>query len=67
MTTAYTSCKNGAAILDVATGQPATPFDYGAGHVDPVAALDPGLVYDANVEDYLGFFCALNFSVKYSP
>ncbi|KAL9330630.1 hypothetical protein ACSQ67_000240 [Phaseolus vulgaris] len=62
MTTAYTSYKNGAAILDVATGQPATPFDYGAGHVDPVAALDPGLVYDANVEDYLGFFCALNYT-----
>ncbi|KAK7332614.1 hypothetical protein VNO80_29368 [Phaseolus coccineus] len=64
MTTAYTSYKNGAAILDVATGQPATPFDYGAGHVDPVAALDPGLVDDANVEDYLGFLCALNFKLQ---
>ncbi|XP_047161149.1 subtilisin-like protease SBT1.7 [Vigna umbellata] len=62
MTTAYTSYKNGAAIEDVATGQPATPFDYGAGHVNPVAALDPGLVYDADVEDYLGFFCALNYT-----
>ncbi|KAL2974113.1 hypothetical protein AAZX31_14G084800 [Glycine max] len=62
MTTAYTSYKNGETIQDVSTGQPATPFDYGAGHVDPVAALDPGLVYDANVDDYLGFFCALNYS-----
>lgn len=62
MTTAYVSYKNGKTIQDIANGQPATPFDYGAGHVDPVAALDPGLVYDANVDDYLGFFCALNYT-----
>ncbi|XVF36387.1 hypothetical protein REPUB_Repub19eG0054300 [Reevesia pubescens] len=62
MTTAYTAYKNGVKIQDVATGGPATPFDYGAGHVDPVAALDPGLVYDATVDDYLGFLCALNYT-----
>lgn len=62
MTTAYTAYKTGEKITDVATGEPATPFDYGAGHVDPVAALDPGLVYDATVEDYLGFLCALNYT-----
>ncbi|XP_057728745.1 subtilisin-like protease SBT1.7 [Arachis stenosperma] len=62
MTTSYTSYKNGQSIKDVATGLPATPFDYGAGHVDPVAALDPGLVYDATVDDYLSFFCALNYT-----
>ncbi|KAK9697552.1 hypothetical protein RND81_08G044600 [Saponaria officinalis] len=33
---------------------PGTPFDYGSGHVDPRAALDPGLIFDA---DYLGFLC----------
>ncbi|WRX30790.1 Peptidase S8/S53 domain - like 10 [Theobroma cacao] len=62
MTTAYTTYKSGEKIKDVATGGPATPFDYGAGHADPVAALDPGLVYDANVDDYLGFLCALNYT-----
>ncbi|GJX24263.1 subtilisin-like protease SBT2.5 isoform X1 [Tanacetum coccineum] len=36
---------------------PATPFDYGSGHVNPRAALDPGLVFDAGYEDYLGFLC----------
>ncbi|KAJ8751057.1 hypothetical protein K2173_016238 [Erythroxylum novogranatense] len=35
----------------------ATPFDYGSGHVNPRAALDPGLVFDAGYEDYLGFLC----------
>jgi subtilisin family serine protease len=25
----------------------ATPFDYGNGHVNPKAALDPGLIFDA--------------------
>ncbi|KAK7351600.1 hypothetical protein VNO77_11167 [Canavalia gladiata] len=62
MTTAYRTYKTGQTIKDVATGLPATPFDYGAGHVDPVAALDPGLVYDATVDDYLSFFCALNYT-----
>lgn len=62
MTTAYTAYKNGETIKDVVTGSPATPFDFGAGHVDPVAAIDPGLVYDASVEDYFSFLCALNYS-----
>ncbi|KAK9715469.1 hypothetical protein RND81_06G167700 [Saponaria officinalis] len=35
----------------------ATPFDYGSGHVDPRAALDPGLIFDAAYSDYLGFLC----------
>ncbi|CAI0394002.1 unnamed protein product [Linum tenue] len=35
----------------------ATPFDYGSGHVNPRAALDPGLVFDAGYTDYLGFLC----------
>ncbi|KAK1367483.1 Subtilisin-like protease [Heracleum sosnowskyi] len=36
---------------------PATPFDYGSGHVNPRAALDPGLILDAGYQDYLGFLC----------
>lgn len=62
MTTSYGAYKNGQTIKDVATGIPATPFDYGSGHVDPVAALDPGLVYDATTDDYLNFLCALNYN-----
>ncbi|KAI3726633.1 hypothetical protein L1987_66432 [Smallanthus sonchifolius] len=62
MTTAYNTYKNGKELLDVVTGKPATPFDLGAGHVDPVSVLDPGLVYDATTDDYLSFLCALNYS-----
>ncbi|OIW20853.1 hypothetical protein TanjilG_24931 [Lupinus angustifolius] len=62
MTTSYTTYKTGETFQDGATDKPATPFDYGAGHVDPLASLDPGLVYDANVDDYLGFLCASNYT-----
>lgn len=62
MTTAYTTYKNGETIQDIATGMPSTPFDIGSGHVDPLSALDPGLVYDATTDDYLDFLCALSYS-----
>nr|QOQ34357.1 SBT4 [Nicotiana benthamiana] len=62
MTTAYTSYKNGGAIQDVSTGKRSTPFDHGAGHVDPVSALNPGLVYDITADDYLNFLCALDYT-----
>ena len=32
-----------------------SPFNWGAGHVDPNKAVDPGLVYDSNVTDWLAF------------
>ncbi|KAK7263384.1 hypothetical protein RJT34_30973 [Clitoria ternatea] len=39
-------------------GTQATPFDYGSGHVNPVASLTPGLVYDFNSQDVLNFLCS---------
>lgn len=62
MTTAYTQYKNGQKIEDLATGKPSTPFDHGAGHVDPVSALNPGLVYDLTADNYLSFLCALDYT-----
>ncbi|XP_058068192.1 subtilisin-like protease SBT2.5 [Magnolia sinica] len=35
-----------------------TPFDYGSGAVNPRAALDPGLIFDAGYEDYISFLCS---------
>ncbi|KAL3371854.1 hypothetical protein AABB24_008406 [Solanum stoloniferum] len=62
MTTSYSTYKNGKTIEDVATGMSSTPFDYGAGHVNPTAAVNPGLVYDLTVDDYINFLCALDYS-----
>ncbi|KAL6659510.1 hypothetical protein ACP70R_003550 [Stipagrostis hirtigluma subsp. patula] len=61
MTTAYNVDSAGETIKDMATGEAAGPFELGAGHVDPNRAVDPGLVYDAGVEDYRAFLCALGF------
>ena len=38
---------------------PADPFDFGAGHIVPNSAVDPGLVYEALKEDYDAFTCGM--------
>ncbi|KAE8685275.1 Subtilisin-like protease SBT5.3 [Hibiscus syriacus] len=40
----------------------AGPFNYGAGHVQPNRAMDPGLVYDLTSKDYLKFLCTLGYN-----
>lgn len=40
----------------------ANPLHYGAGHVQPNSAMDPGLVYDMTVHDYLNFLCTLGYN-----
>ncbi|KAF8393633.1 hypothetical protein HHK36_021879 [Tetracentron sinense] len=64
MTTAYHLDNAGKNITDLATGQESTPFIHGAGHVDPNRALDPGLVYDISVSDYVAFLCAIGYDSK---
>lgn len=42
----------------------ANEWAYGAGHVRPNKAADPGLVYDLSTEDYLNYLCALGYKIK---
>ena len=48
-----------------ANGKPATdPYAQGAGFVSPRKFLDPGLIYDASVNDYYGYLEDQGFDTK---
>ncbi|RXI04304.1 hypothetical protein DVH24_038578 [Malus domestica] len=34
-------------------------FAYGSGHINPVNAINPGLVYEASEEDYINLLCTI--------
>ncbi|XP_055961387.1 subtilisin-like protease SBT2.5 isoform X2 [Mercurialis annua] len=61
MTTADTTDRFGSPMLAQSSSQqiPATPFDLGAGSINPARAIDPGLVFDTNFEHYVQFLCAV--------
>ncbi|KAK8940340.1 Subtilisin-like protease [Platanthera guangdongensis] len=61
MTTAGTSGRDGGPILDE-HNLPANYFALGSGHVNPVKAINPGLVYDHDFADYTPYLCGLNFT-----
>ncbi|XP_052203199.1 subtilisin-like protease SBT5.3 [Diospyros lotus] len=61
MTTAITR-DNVKEPLITASSMRATPFSYGAGHVHPNRAVNPGLVYDLTAKDYLRFLCTLGYN-----
>ncbi|KAF6143965.1 hypothetical protein GIB67_017573 [Kingdonia uniflora] len=62
MTTADVTDNSDGTIIDMITGMSGSPIDFGAGHVNPNKALDPGLVYDIEARDYVNFMCALNYT-----
>ncbi|KAF2323876.1 hypothetical protein GH714_002962 [Hevea brasiliensis] len=64
MTTATTRANDGKPILD-ADGKNATPFAYGAGHIRPNLAADPGLVYDLTLNDYLDLLCHHKYNISF--
>ncbi|GLJ50023.1 hypothetical protein SUGI_1064070 [Cryptomeria japonica] len=64
-TTSYTVDNSHNAIIAVGfNGSAPTPFDMGVGHVDPNKAVDPGIVYEIGVEDYVNYLCTINYTTQ---
>ncbi|CAA0841094.1 Subtilisin-like protease SBT1.2 [Striga hermonthica] len=61
MTTADLVNAHGIPILDEKL-TPANIYAAGAGHVNPNRALDPGLVYDIAMDEYVPFLCGLGYT-----
>ncbi|KAK8956684.1 Subtilisin-like protease [Platanthera zijinensis] len=44
------------------SGSAATPYDIGAGEINPTGVLNPGLVYEIDAKDYLQFLCNYGYT-----
>ncbi|KAF2297645.1 hypothetical protein GH714_001869 [Hevea brasiliensis] len=44
---------------------PDLEFAYESGHINPLEATDPGLVYDASEEDYINFLCKQGYNTTF--
>jgi subtilisin family serine protease len=52
-------------VLDGPNTNPIVIFRQGAGHVQPNKAVDPGLVFDSSLTDWLGFLCGTQLDPSY--
>ncbi|XP_002979023.2 subtilisin-like protease SBT3.9 isoform X1 [Selaginella moellendorffii] len=64
MTTAWNMDNTRDIITDSFTLSYSNPFGYGAGHINPTKAADPGLVYVTTPQDYALFCCSLGSICK---
>lgn len=63
MTTA-TTYNNMRKSVTNSTNYFANPHEMGVGEINPLRALNPGLVFETNVEDYIRFLCYYGYSKK---
>ena len=62
-TAASQTGTDGTDIIDEGpTRKAVDPFDIGGGHVNPNKAINPGLVYNTSMEDYIQFLCSMGCS-----
>ncbi|XVF10279.1 hypothetical protein REPUB_Repub07fG0169000 [Reevesia pubescens] len=65
VTTASQTGTDGSNIAEEgSTRKAADPFDIGGGLLNPNKAADPGLIYDAGIEDYVHFLCGIGSNSK---
>ncbi|CAI5472151.1 unnamed protein product [Closterium sp. Yama58-4] len=60
ITTASVNNNKNGPIVTGSTGNAATPWDMGAGHVNPNGLMDPGLTFPANAADFYNFLAGQN-------
>jgi hypothetical protein len=53
-----------AAIPMSAKNNPDAEYAYGAGNINPLKALNPGLIYDIGALDYIKFLCGEGYNTK---
>lgn len=46
------------------SGEPATPYDLGAGEVSTTGPFQPGLVYETEITEYLQFLCNNGYEIS---
>ncbi|CAK9178396.1 unnamed protein product [Ilex paraguariensis] len=63
MTTA-TQTNNLKTPITTNSGSVATPYDFGAGGVSTTRPLQPGLVYETGIIDYLQFLCSNGYDMS---
>nr|GMC46872.1 CO(2)-response secreted protease-like [Ipomoea batatas] len=63
MTTASISSNTGNPLTNSSNFQ-ANPHEMGAGEINPIQALDPGLVFETRNSDYLYFLCYYGYKEK---
>lgn len=54
--------STGDTILAGGSMKASDPFDVGAGQVNPLKAMDPGLIYDITTNDYIIFLCNIGYT-----
>ncbi|KAL0007205.1 hypothetical protein SO802_008707 [Lithocarpus litseifolius] len=59
MTTAYAMDNTGTIIKSEFTNELGSPLEFGAGHINPNKAMNPGLIYDMGFQDYVDFLCGV--------